>query len=561
MGIPSYYKKLCDSIRGLILKKRPDCNYLLLDFNCLIYHCIRRPGMRAYPGHSGREAWERDLIKEVCAYTQAVVDYVEPRCGVFLAVDGVVPMAKIKQQRLRRFKSVWNAAMEKELGKPEAEAWDTNAITPGTAFMELLEEELGRLCARKNGGGDGKTNWSMSGVSECGEGEQKIMRYLRRISDVDHVCIYGLDADLIILSLLATMRMRDDASIYLFREVVEMGTVQYNAFQEEKYNYLCIQTLKHELVGIDGGGNDGGVSGNAGKGNAGKGSSKYTVNERLYDYCMAMSLLGNDFLPHSLTFKLKGDGHKELLCMLNHIWKTGLLMKNETWNMDILRECFHYLAKKEEEWMMHTILTKYYRSKKPYVVRKQYDQQWIYDVEKWNNSPTYMCDELMLVDGKERRLRDDWREVYGAEYLGLRSGSSGSGSGNDSSNITHTYIQGLHWIAHYYNNTEPICWEWHYPWHVPPCWSDLATTELHHVNWTASAALKPQEQLALVLPRESWVLLRDKELRRIINLAPHYWPTQFRLFTAGRNMIWECPALIPTITPSYLRYMRLLLRK
>ncbi len=547
MGIPSYYKKLCDSIHGLLLKNQPNCEHLLLDFNCLIYHCIRRPGMRAYPGHAGRKQWERDLIKEVCAYTKSIVEYVQPTKSVFLAVDGVVPMAKIKQQRLRRFKSIWTSEMEYSFGKPQKESWDTNAITPGTEFMDTLTAELTGLCTKMNQGKG--VHWSVSGIDHCGEGEQKLMKYLKGLDSPKQVCVYGLDADLIILSLMATQFLANDAHLYLFREVVEMGTVQYNSHQEEKYHYFDIHTLRKTLVGKS------------------EFRNIYGEDALLRDYCMAMSLLGNDFLPHSLTFKLKGSGHHQLLDMLKHIWKKGLLVKGDgrpSFDPVCLAECFAYLASKEEEWMRHSILTKYKGTKRPFIARGDGLESWERDIQEWNASPAKQCDELMLFDlERGEGLRKDWKQVYTNQYLGIPQTSK------DYSRVLQTYIYGLQWISNYYHNSTPSCWEWHYPWHVPPCWSDLAKISISELTqWLeknpghlSTQSLLPQEQLACVLPLESWSLLRDKELRQIVVIAPHYWPKKFSLFMAGRTMMWECPALIPTITPSSLRTLRNLLRK
>ena len=44
MGIPSYYKKLIDTVPGLVTKGHPSDNiqWLFMDFNCLIYHCLHR---------------------------------------------------------------------------------------------------------------------------------------------------------------------------------------------------------------------------------------------------------------------------------------------------------------------------------------------------------------------------------------------------------------------------------------------------------------------------------------------------------------------------------------
>ena len=469
MGIPSYYKKLCDSIHGLLLKNQPFCEYLLMDFNCLIYHCIRRPGMKAYPGHAGRAAWEQELIKEVCSYTKSIVEYVKPTKGVFLAVDGVVPMAKIKQQRLRRFKSAWTAEMEESLGKPYKESWDTNAITPGTEFMDTLTTELEKLCGRMNGPRSEKSErslgvqWAVSGIDQCGEGEQKLMKYLKGVTDPKHICVYGLDADLIILSLMATQWLPKDAHLYLFREVVEMGTVQYNSQKEEKYHYFDIHTLRKTLVGKS------------------EFIKLYGEDSLLRDYCMAMSLLGNDFLPHSLTFKLKGSGHHQLLDMLKHMWKKGLLVKGSldatTIDPVCLAECFAYLALKEDEWMRHSILTKYKGSHRPFLARGEGLESWEYNIQEWNASPAKQCDELMLFDLKTGgNLRPNWKEVYTNQYLGVTRNTV------DYTTVLHNYVYGIRWISDYYHHSAPSCWEWHYPWHVPPSWADLAALSQKQIS-------------------------------------------------------------------------------
>jgi 5'-3' exonuclease len=57
--------------------------------------------------------------------------------------------------------------------------------------------------------------------------------------------------------------------------------------------------------------------------------------------------------------------------------------------------------------------------------------------------------------------------------------------------------------------------------------------------------IKPQEQLVLVLPLQSYWLVRDKELRNIPLRKPQYWPKSFELFTAGHKQMWECESIIP----------------
>lgn len=128
----------------------------------------------------------------------------------------------MNQQRSRRFRSarearINNEAKEQAIAEAEARGeiidnairdktqWDSNAITPGTPFMNTLAASLRYWIAYKVSSDPG---WSevkviISDASVPGEGEHKIMQFIRsqRIDpsynpNTTH-CIYGLDADLI----------------------------------------------------------------------------------------------------------------------------------------------------------------------------------------------------------------------------------------------------------------------------------------------------------------------------------------------------------------------------
>ena len=134
----------------------------------------------------------------------------------------------MNQQRSRRFRSA-QEAKEKDENNEEflkmlksqnggthenAEAvvkktWDSNSITPGTPFMDILAASLRYWCAYKLNTDPAweKLKIIISDASVPGEGEHKIMEFIRsqRASpehdpNTRHV-IYGLDADLIMLGL------------------------------------------------------------------------------------------------------------------------------------------------------------------------------------------------------------------------------------------------------------------------------------------------------------------------------------------------------------------------
>ena len=97
---------------------------------------------------------------------------------------------------------------------------------------------------------------------------------------------------------------------------------------------------------------------------------------------------------------------------------------------------------------------------------------------------------------------------------------------------------------------------WMFPAWIPPLWSDLARfvskgvpVDMGEVGVTPS----PEEQLAMVLPLESWNLVRSPHLRRLPLELPSMWPRKFGFQSVGRKWLWECEALIPVLTVERLR--------
>lgn len=134
-----------------------------------------------------------------------------------MAIDGVAPRAKMNQQRGRRFRSARLAeeqeaeALRQGEKLPSEERFDSNCITPGTEFMARLHEQLKYFVAVKV---STDPLWQRSGLTVYlsghdvpGEGEHKIMDFIRHIRskpDYDpetRHCLYGLDADLMMLGL------------------------------------------------------------------------------------------------------------------------------------------------------------------------------------------------------------------------------------------------------------------------------------------------------------------------------------------------------------------------
>ncbi|KAL6854962.1 5'-3' exoribonuclease 2 [Amphichorda felina] len=196
---------------------------LYLDMNGIVHPC-------SHPEDKPAPKDEEEMMLEVFKYTDRVVNMVRPRKILMIAVDGVAPRAKMNQQRSRRFRSA-QEAQEKEVEKQEflqllkqqnggslpaeneetlaKKAFDSNSITPGTPFMDILATSLRYWCQYKLNTDPGwaKLKVIISDATVPGEGEHKIMSFVRsQRASPDHDpntrhVIYGLDADLIMLGL------------------------------------------------------------------------------------------------------------------------------------------------------------------------------------------------------------------------------------------------------------------------------------------------------------------------------------------------------------------------
>jgi 5'-3' exonuclease len=521
MGIPSYFKHILDRYKYL-LKPADDktkATTLLVDFNCLIYGCVRAPTMPIYT-YEGRVEWEATLLKHIREYVLEIWVTAGKPTDVYLAVDGVVPMAKIRQQRLRRFKSVWMAGQESALGVRSEDTWDTNSITPGTAFMEKLSVELGALCS--------KHGWILSGAEYEGEGEQKLMQWIRERGAEwftgKNIFVYGLDADLIILSMLhAGSGSGATAQWSILREKQEFGKL--GAASASKFLLLNVTKMVEVLFP--------------------------EVAQRpayLYDYVGGMCLLGNDFVPHNLGVSLREHGHDRLEAALRDLHAEGLtlLIKDDgkyTWNKTALEKILAAWAATESEDHLAAFKQKYkMRGPTP-----RNDTEW--KLAPLQNLPLDWADEKRLWDTEN--LLDGWKGQYYVE------GSSLVSEG-DIQVRCKDYCTGLQWIIDYYTGQREPSWEWMYSWTYPPLWSDLLNYSKAHAALPVPPVqlgkrLQPQEQLSLVLPLESWGLIRNAGLSRLPQKASAFWPKKFQFMSLGKRWLWECPPRIPIMSVARLR--------
>jgi 5'-3' exonuclease len=239
MGIPYYFISLIRAHKNVVSRVRaklqPDI--LAVDFNCLIHNYMED----ARPIESVVEALLK-LLDETC----------QPKL-LYIAMDGLVPYGKIVQQRYRRFRT--------PEGTP---VFDRNQISPGTPYMKELDQAVrARL-----------PHAVVSSTDLPGEGEHKLFVWMKTLSPAhrQNTVVYGLDADLILLSLTQTALC---PQLWLLRE--------NPSFQSKVEGFSVLSV--HSLAGV------------------------LPIPAHRY-VALCVLCFGNDFMPPRGMFSLREGGHE-----------------------------------------------------------------------------------------------------------------------------------------------------------------------------------------------------------------------------------------------------------
>lgn len=283
------------AISQLIAENRiPEFDCLYLDMNGIIHNCT----------HSDSDSptfrmTEDKMFIQIFNYIEHLFGKIRPRKLFFMAIDGVAPRAKMNQQRARRFRTALDAELAKEKAErdgvdmPTEEAFDSNCITPGTEFMAKLTKQLKYFINKKI---SDDADWQgvevvLSGHEVPGEGEHKVMEYIRLAKaqpDYDpnmRHCLYGLDADLIMLGLLS-----HDPHFCLLREEVTFGRQNQKKSKELEHQnfylmHLCIvrEYLELEFQELK---------------EPSALSFPFDMERVIDDFILMAFFVGNDFLPN-----------------------------------------------------------------------------------------------------------------------------------------------------------------------------------------------------------------------------------------------------------------------
>lgn len=520
MGIPSYFSYIVRNHPEILKQLQKDTfitNNFYLDCNSIIYDVIHNIDFTII-----REDETEIILKNVCSKIDEYINIIKPTYNLFIAFDGVAPVAKLNQQRERRYKSLFQAKMTRSIHKNiKSDPWNTSAITPGTVFMNKLNEKI------QNYYNDPKkyklTNIIISTSSSYGEGEHKIFDFIRRFPDQHKnktTVIYGLDADLIMLGI---NHLPICENIYLFRETPHF-IQSINSELEPNTEYILDlpELAKNITLNM----------------NNNEELSNEQKNNRVYDYIFMCFFLGNDFMPHFPSINIRTGGVDKMInAYKSVIGNTNEFLTNgKTIYWKNVRKLVKFLADNEEQYIKNEM--KLRDKKEKYKMPEETPEE---KFKKFENIPIYE----RSIEKYINPFNQNWRERYYKSLFNIADCDE-----NKIQQICTNYLEGLEWTMKYY--TIGCCdWRWSYHYDYPPLLSDLLHFipyfETEFIVYKNPSPVSELVQLCYVLPQDSLKLLPDKLYDELIKHHHGWYENNCDFIWAFCKYFWESHVVLPHI--------------
>lgn len=589
MGIPAFYRWLCTTfpdavvdvtedpptfINGIkvpVRTTRPNPNgmefdNLYLDMNNIIHPCFH-PENLASP-----ESYDQ-VFKLVFKYIDRIFSLIRPRKLLYMAIDGVAPRAKLNQQRARRFRTAKDASDEasktdklrdsctKEGTASGTEGLDSNVITPGTEFMELLSSALRYYINLRMNRDPGwqRIKVILSDASVPGEGEHKIMSYIRLQRNLPGFdpntrhCLYGLDADLIMLGLashevhFSILRevsrqhkglKRKNKAVHNLKQRAGPYRQLESHLARQKFQFFNLWILREGL---------------AERLKIPNLRAKVDTERLVDDFVLMCIFVGNDFIPHVPSLEISEGA----ISLLMHVYRKefirmgGYLTNSFEVNLERLEHFLQAIASRE-------VSTFKMRRKKQRTSEMGDGTGPVPDnVSVEGHNPENSSEKESVISSNrvasEARIVDKvklgevgWKERYYNEKFEVQTDEDRE---SVPKHAVLKYVEGISWVMRYYY--EGVCsWQWFYPYHYAPFASDLRGLGQLKIYFSLGKPFKPLSQLMAVLPAASGQALPLFYRKLMIDPSSpilDFYPTDFEIELNVGKPAWQAICKLPFI--------------
>jgi len=562
MGVPGFFSWLIKNKNKLgskyIIKETIDnVKYLMLDTNCLLHPCVNNI-IEKYKLNELlidenillRDQLEEYIWNKIECYIVDIINKVNPE-NLLIAIDGVAPMGKILQQRQRRYKYLYDKhiklhsikdsdikciKLENGIELPEIPI-SSIELTPGTDYMERIhkkmQEFVKKLLLTK------KINIIYSSYHEEGEGEHKILQFIKKNIDnklSETIVIYGLDADLLFLSL----GVGRNHNLYIMREKQIFNNKEVNLDDEIEYNYVEIKQLHNLIKNL-------GISTN--------------------DFIVLCYLIGNDFMPGLLTTDVKKGGLDKIFTAYDNLL-TKLKINRTDENKNIKS---NLLLKEDNEYIINDLIlielfkeilwTEKYIWKN--INRENYNknqnnnnnnfeeikiQESNKEIEKINNMNKFKLGMSNNTNFLEKIEFNSDIEYY-SYYLGIECLDYNIDK-LIIIKMVKDYITTITWCINYYLK-DCKSWSWGYNFMVAPLIKDIIKYYPKKIEIIKKKReLNPVEQLILAIPPHTYKYVLEKsiidKLKKEKNTG-FMFPDSFDIDINKELIYWKCQVRIPMV--------------
>lgn len=544
MGVPGFFAWLLKTQKkNSIITNNigKDISSLYIDANCLFHpQCFKV--LARLVDESDLEKLEEKMVEDILEYITYIIDFTSPCELVYIAVDGVAPVAKISQQRKRRYRSIQDRDIYKSIKDkysiPHNDIWSNIVITPGTDFMEKLHLKLVKYCEEKKK--DSKYNIIYSSYHTPGEGEHKILQHIKNRDKSKNKIkiVYGLDADLFFLTMASKIQniylLREESHIQNTKNASDEDTLCFVSIDKTKkgFNQMIREQLNNKIKEMN--------------------DSKYIIPVEDTDFCddfiFVCYFLGNDFLPHFPSVDIKKNGLDMVVdsyCDTFLHYGTHLLRrdKNIYINNNVFCDFIRNLNNREEDFFKFVLPDYITRNN-----RKRCFSKDKYEIELWNLEnmrSIEVYDPVRLGKGD----RQDYKFRYYQHYFHTTYHQK-----TTIDSVCHNYLEGLKWVTEYYF-MECHDWKWQYKYNHAPFISDiyfyLTNNNIDMNLRTDKKNIGPLDcftQLLCVIPPSCCDVL-PKNMRHLTTSKTSpiidMYPSYVTLDCINKDQYWQCIPNVP----------------